>query len=137
VEPDPGVLASLLHMGFNRDSAIKALQQCQSDQSKAVDTLVSWGQAARDQPSASKDAASGSAERSAGAEAVAHGRQPAADAAVLLAQALQSSKSGTLVSCPLQTFKCQCMVQSIGLGLAFVTGNAQGLLSFASHQLDG
>ncbi|DBB10937.1 hypothetical protein WJX82_008688 [Trebouxia sp. C0006] len=93
VSPDPAALDTLLNMGFNRKSATTALQQCQDDQAKAVDTLVSWGQAARAAGSSDVgDVASGSGE-AIGAAGTSVG-QPAADAASLLAQALQSSKPG-------------------------------------------
>lgn len=99
VSPDPAALDTLLNMGFNRKSATTALQQCQDDQAKAVDTLVSWGQAARAAGSSDVgDVASGSGE-AIGAAGTSVG-QPAADAASLLAQALQSSKPGTHVQLP-------------------------------------
>lgn len=101
VNPDPAALDTLLNMGFNRDSATRALQQCHGDQAKAVDTLVSWGQAARAASSSGvRDAASGSGEVSGAAGSSVTGTnvsQPAADAASLLAQALQSSKPGTCI----------------------------------------
>jgi hypothetical protein len=104
VNPDPAALDTLLNMGFNRKSATTALQQCQDDQAKAVDTLVSWGQAARAAGSSGVgDVASGSGE-AIGAAGSSVTRtsvgQPAADAASLLAQALQSSKPGTHVQLP-------------------------------------
>lgn len=101
VNPDPVALDTLLNMGFNRDSATRALQQCHGDQAKAVDTLVSWGQAARAASSSGvRDAASGSGEVSGAAGSSVTGTnvsQPAADAASLLAQALQSSNPGTCI----------------------------------------
>ena len=104
VNPDPVALDTLLNMGFNRDSATRALQKCQNDQAKAVDTLVSWGQAARAASSSGVgDVASGSGEVSDAAGSSVTGtsvRQPAADAASLLAQALQSSKPGTHIQLP-------------------------------------
>ncbi len=104
VDPDPVALDTLLNMGFNRDSATRALQQCQDDQAKAVDTLVSWGQAARAASSSGVgDVSSGSGEAIGAAGSSVTGTsvsQPAADAASLLAQALQSSKPGTHIQLP-------------------------------------
>ncbi len=104
VNPDPAALDTLLNMGFNRDSATRALQQCQDDQAKAVDILVSWGQAARAASSSDVgDVASGSGgvSEAAGSSVTGTGvGQPAADAASLLAQALQSSKPGTHIQLP-------------------------------------
>ena len=101
---DPAALDTLLNMGFNTDSATRALQQCHDDQAKAVDTLVSWGQAARAASSPGvRDAASGSGEGSGAAGSSVTGTsvsQPAADAASLLAQALQSSKPGRHIKLP-------------------------------------
>ncbi|DBA81188.1 TPA: hypothetical protein ACH3X2_007006 [Trebouxia sp. C0005] len=96
--PDPAALDTLINMGFNRDLATRALQQCHDDQAKALDTLVSWGQAARAASSSSfGDVSSQNGEAIGAAGSSVTGapvRQTAADAASLLAQALQSSKSG-------------------------------------------
>ena len=103
VNPDPAALDTLLNMGFNRDSATRALQQCQDDKAKAVDILVSWGQAARAGSSGLGDVASGSGEAIGAAGSSVTGitvSRPAADAASLLAQALQSSKPGTHIQLP-------------------------------------
>lgn len=104
VNSDPAALDTLLDMGFNRDSATRALQQCHDDQAKAVDTLVSWGQAARAAGSSKVgEVASGSGDVSGSAGRSVPGTsisQPAADAASLLAQALQSSKSGIHIQLP-------------------------------------
>lgn len=108
VNSDPAALDTLLNMGFNRDSATRALQQCHDDQAKAVDTLVSWGRAARAAGSSDVgEVASGSGDVSGSAGRSVTGTnvsQPAADAASLLAQALQSSKSGTHIQLP----ACSC-----------------------------
>ncbi len=107
VDPDPAALDMLLNMGFSRDSATRALQQCHDDQAKAVDTLVSWGQAARAASSSHVgDVASGIGDASGASGSSGIGTsvgQPTANAASLLAQALQSSKPGTHIKRPART----------------------------------
>lgn len=121
--PDPAALDTLINMGFNRDLATRALQQCHDDQAKALDTLVSWGQAARAASSSSfGDVSSQNGEAIGAAGSSVTGapvRQTAADAASLLAQALQSSKSGTHVQlpvCPSSDCTLFMWMQSTSLG---------------------
>lgn len=117
VVPDTGLLENLLNMGFNRDSAATALQQCHNHQAKAIEKLVSWGQAARAHnpgSASSRNKQGRIVSQGLGDSVTGEGRsQPAADAASLLAEALRSSKSGTgakLITClaSANMFACTC-----------------------------
>ena len=85
VDPDPDALQSLIHMGFDQESAAKALQQCGNNQAKAIDTLVTWGRPAT--------------ATATNAVGVKNDSSQSAGAASLLAQALQSGTSGQQLPC--------------------------------------
>lgn len=84
-------------MAFHQDSAAKALQQCRNNQAKAIERLVSRGDAAK----ASPPPPSTSTEHSSGLESTGpeslggdSSSSQLASAASLLAQALQSNPAG-------------------------------------------
>ena len=96
VDADPDALQTLTQMGFNKESAVKALQQCGNKQAKAIDTLVSWGQSATASANAAevKDDSSGRAVPKEPASHDVNSSSQSVNAASLLAQALQSGTSG-------------------------------------------
>ena len=109
VDPDPSALQALTGMGFQLESAAKALQQCRNNQAKAIESLVSWGKAARasapsttalstcGEPSSSEPSSSGkpSEPASLGGDS----SKQLVSAASLLAQALQSNPAGQHLTC--------------------------------------
>ena len=98
IDADPDALQSLIGMGFNPQSAARALQQCQNVQVKAINALVSWGQSARASTVAAgfastTDTSSNTADSTGPTRADLDDFGQSAKAASLLAQALLSSKS--------------------------------------------
>ena len=93
--PDTQLLENLLNMGFDRSSAATALQQCHNHQAKVIEKLVSWRQAASTQDpgtASSRSEEDSVVSQDLGNSVTGEGHsQPAADAAGLLAQALQSN----------------------------------------------
>lgn len=99
VDPDPSALQALAGMGFQPESAAKALQQCRNNQSKAIERLVSWGEAARaSTPSTSAlrtDSEPSKSDKPAEPASLGgDSSKQLVSAASLLAQALQSNPTG-------------------------------------------
>lgn len=99
VDPDPSALQALTGMGFQQESAAKALQQCRNNQAKAIERLVSWGNAARASTPSTSAMRTGSEPSSSDrlTEPASLGGDSSTQlvsAASLLAQALRSNPAG-------------------------------------------